>query len=507
MRMLFLTIFLALVVASIATALFLPETASTAPILYWVTEDSPARREQIRLFRAWLRKHGHGDIDLRLDTTTTDETKKIIQGVSGVGADVMEISGGGAMRYFNAIGLLADVTQSAREMGFDPSVTYAAARTEIMSEDSDGEMRQYSFPDHVYPPMFFVNRETLLKHGQPIPPTRWDVNEFERLGLQFVKAANPPGQPRRCFYADTVDLPILRRSYGVAEFNETQTRCTLDDPRHAEALKLIYRWQKQLHLIPSRADEVSFTLESGQGDVSTRLFASGNYAQLFAGLLLVSDFRQLNIARVTAGQKPLDLTVVGPPHVQFPTTGLWCNTFAVYAGSKNADLAKYVLAFLASEDYSLQLLRDGNTCPPNATFSGREEYLCPSQNPELGIYAQTEWDVHSVFLQAMNTIAVSQSYSPFVLQRVVLREDARARSLFLEGQVSAEQAIRIVTERLNAEIQHTLADNPKLWKRYEELVAVQQRIDDRRRAGEKVPREWIKDPFHRAYYQSKGWAQ
>ena len=50
-------------------------------------------------------------------------------------------------------------------------------------------------------------------------------------------------------------------------------------------------------------------------------------------------------------------------------------------------------------------------------------------------------------------------------------------------------------------------ESPNLRSKYEEAVAVQEKIDSYRQQGRTVPLAWIINPFHRKYYVSKGWAQ
>ena len=115
----------------------------------------------MRLFNDWLKKHGHPPVELRLDMANADRTKKIIQGVSGAAGDVVDlIGGGGDMRYFRALAINTDVTEAAKALRFDPSLTYPAVASEITLKDERGAVRQYQFPCNVMAPMFFVNRET-----------------------------------------------------------------------------------------------------------------------------------------------------------------------------------------------------------------------------------------------------------------------------------------------------------------------------------------------------------
>ena len=75
------------------------------------------------------------------------------------------------------------------------------------------------------------------------------------------------------------------------------------------------------------------------------------------------------------------------------------------------------------------------------------------------------------------------------------------------GRLTAEQAAADAALRINDEINRTLMENPLLQAEYYKLTEHQKQIDARRAAGRKVPLAWIENPFHRAYYKFKGWAE
>ena len=53
-------------------------------------------------------------------------------------------------------------------------------------------------------------------------------------------------------------LPQMRRSLGVGDFDETQTHCTLNDPRYVDLLRRFARWRAE-HITPTSADQASFS--------------------------------------------------------------------------------------------------------------------------------------------------------------------------------------------------------------------------------------------------------
>jgi multiple sugar transport system substrate-binding protein len=254
------------------------------------------------------------------------------------------------------------------------------------------------------------------------------------------------------------------------------------------------------HIIPSNADLAAMTASGGYGGTSPQKFNSGEYAMIHAGRYLLIQMRQFDADRKKKGLPLLDMTTAGLPYDEFANVTFVTRSAAVYVGSKHPELAYYFLSYLASEDYNMQIVRDADSLPPNPAYTRTEAYLHPPDHPN-------EWDVHGAFAKAAETIAIGNSYSPFVLRQIYNRELDEATQEFLTDRISADQAVRQLASRLNQAIDRTLVENPELKPLYDKLVKDQQTIDSLRARGEKVPLSLIRDPFHRAYYQYKGWAQ
>ncbi len=476
---------LLLVVASFATSLSMPDARSRVPVLYWVTDNNPERIKQARRFQQWLKDNHYPPFELRLDTSNSDQQKKIIQGVSGVAGDIIDV-GTNELGYFHAIGLFDDVTDDAKKMGFSVDQTYPAIGANLTI---DG--RQYLFPCNVGCMLYFVNKSTFKKFSQPLPPNRWTFDEFESLGKQFVAAANSNPRRPEYFFADTVDREVMRRSLGLSVFNETLTRSILDDPRHVQVLKLIAKWTNEDHILPSAADKSSYATAEGYGGAATQLFNDGHYAMLNGGRYLVIQFRKFH--------PPPDLGWSEPPNGGFPNVSIGMRSAGVYAASKHKDLARYFLKFLASEEYNMNIVEDGDGLPPNPAFTQVEQYLRPPQYPN-------EWDCQAAFAKEISTNAIPSAGSPFVLFSVATRIDTALYNGMMSGLYTAEFAAFECQKRINQEIDLTLSEQPELRERYDKLVARQKQIDDLRRRGEKVPATWIENPFYRSYYRAMGWS-
>jgi multiple sugar transport system substrate-binding protein len=236
MRIVFASAVVFLSLLSAGLYLTLPDSQSEVPVLYWITQDDENKRDIARTFEQWLRDEGLPPVELRIDNTNADATKKLVQGVSGVGADLLDLYNF-EVDLFPATGMLLDVTEQARELGFSPKATYPA-----MVDDLLVNGRQYIFPRNTSVSLYWVNLKTFRDLGLPPPAQNWTPDEFEDLGRRFVAAANPPGTRQRAYFADNISRDALRRDLGLGIFNETGTVCTLDDPRNVAVLERVRRW-------------------------------------------------------------------------------------------------------------------------------------------------------------------------------------------------------------------------------------------------------------------------
>jgi hypothetical protein len=242
------------------------------------------------------------------------------------------------------------------------------------------------------------------------------------------------------------------------------------------------------------------------------LFNSGSYAMFQMGRYALIQLRQFG---------DLDLSVSRLPHGGYPNAWAETRGAVVYAGSRHKDLAVLFLAYLASEDYNMQIVADADAHPPNPVYADTPEFKRPAAHPN-------EWGLHERFSQTLRSISIPSTFSRFVLPRVAIRIMDKQREEFEVGRITAEEAARRTGEGIAAEIRRRLREEPglrpsydKLLKRQERIdrmVAVRREIDRLTAAGEPVPRDlsdraekipidWLSNAFYRRYYADKGWAE
>jgi multiple sugar transport system substrate-binding protein len=349
--------------------------------------------------------------------------------------------------------------------------------------------RQYTFPRNIVATMLWANRDVFAQYGIALPPRRWTIEEFDRIGREFVEAANPPERRDRVYFINHVPRLALRRSLGVDIFNETLTRCTLDDPRNVEMMRYLRKWVIEDKLVPTREAEQAFAADASGFRLRVSLFARGQYAMLSLGRWALILMREL---------PPVNLAVVEPFHGGFPNVDLAVGGVGVYAGSPHPEIAASFLGFLTSEAFNMTVVRSGDSLPPLPDYALTEEFKHPPDHPN-------EWGVHEVFAESALTIGLGQPRSPYVLPSVFSRIEGNAYDSLVADRISPEASAKQAAGRINHEIQISLESNPALRPAYEHGLALQRKIEAARAAGEPVPESWLLNPFHRAYYRAQGW--
>jgi len=483
MRFFFIGSIFALTLASGILYWTLPEQQANYPVLYWMTLDDPIKRETISLYYEWREERGYPPVEVRIDNVNADQTKKLIQGVSGVGGDLIDIYHTD-FALFRSTGMLMEVTEAAEKREFAPDATYESYRDYIVWED-----RQYGFPRNVGVHMVWANKETFARYGIELPPDHWDWDAFETRGRQFVEAANEPGARDRIYFINEIPPEIMRRSLGLSTFNETMTASTLDDPRYVETLERLRRWTIDYRLMPTRQEAETYAADASGTAVKFAFFTSGRYA-------MITNPRWGLIHIRPRGK--FDMTVVEPPHGGFRNTLILGGAIGIYQGTRHRKEALDFLEYLTSERFNLLIARSGDSLPPVPAYAGHPQFTRPSGHKE-------EWGLHEKFAAAAEEIGIPLSLSPYVMQSTVRRTELNIMDALFSGRLSPEEAARSAAHRINTELRLTLENNPTLEKDYREAVAIQEKIEAYRAEGRPVPAEWLRNPFHRIYYRKQGW--
>ncbi len=483
MKYVLFSIFVALCVATAIDHSTRSTVQSKVPILYWVTNINSARVEQVELFHQWLKDKGYPEFELRLDSTNSDASKKLIQGVSGVGADIISMARDEAW-LFHATGMLEDLRPLAEKHGFTLDKTWPASAPSFMV---DGE--QVGFPRSTALQTYFLNVKMFEQYGVPLPPLRWTVDEFEQTALAFVEAANEGKDPRdRVFFCDSVSITTLRRGMGSSVMNETMTRATLDTPETIRSLKLIHKWTYEDRIIPTQAD-LDFFAGSDTNTSRIQLFLRDRYALLTGARYSLVQLRE---------HPEMKMEVRMPPYENFPNTLMGTGSVGIYKHSQHKELAAYLLEFFTSEIYNMNVVHTADAIPPVPHYTTVDDYISPKEYPD-------EWQIHRETADLLE-FAITPGASPYILPTSFNRIEAEYRLAALADIYTPEEGMARAEAAINRQIDQNVEADPKLRARYEQQLEDQATIERLRAAGEPVPAHLITNPFYQRYYQVRGWS-
>ncbi len=512
MKYIFLGSFFVLLLSSFGTWLAKPGQSTDKPVLYWVTDPNPVRSSQVDAFHEWMKdnipKEDH--YELRVDSANNNKSKKIIQSVSGVGGDIMDIAtASGDMQYFRQMNIIHDLTDLAKEMGFGVDKTYASVAPALQV---DGH--QYMFPCNVYANMYWVNLKTLEEFNIQLPKDSWTFADFERTALRLRENAKkkfPEMRHNRYFLASHIEEQTMMRNWGIDYMNETLTDSMANHPAFEKTLALKHKWTYDLHILPSSADRASIdSSEATHGGSGPALFRSGNFAMHLSGRWALTQFRQWKPDPQAESQesKPgrpwfseMKVAILPPPHDGYQNTTAGSRAAVMYSGydQRRKKLAAYFFKFLASKSYNLTIVDSADAIPPTPEFTELEEYKNPAKYPN-------EKGIHEAYSNALKEYGILMTHSPFISASYVKTEFGNASEsvMAVPSKYSPEEAAQIAYEQISKRIQQNLIENAGLNPLYKKLKKDQETIDALKAAGKKIPRALIKNRFYLGYYEAKG---
>ncbi len=503
-KILLLSLFV-LIVVSVFTVLFRPEAQEKYPLLEWMSDTNPQRFEQAELFEKWLKeKYPELSADkelpafgIKLNAASNQST--IIQAVSGVAGDLIDHLN---VPIFGAMGLLHPLNEDAKRGGYGLDSTYPNMKGLLTYE---GE--QYGYPCNVAVSSFMFNLNTLDKYDVSLPDEDWTTEDFEEISKEFMERTGQANTRRTIFFslsAESLGEPFIiinARSNGIDFYNETLTKCIANDERVYKIYEQLYRWTYVDKILPTAAEVASNDTETGFGGAAFTHFINGNYATIIAGRWALIRFREL----AASERFPMAMTLY--PQGPFKNALITTRATGVYAGTRHFDKARYFMEFLASKEYNDYIIKYTDGLPPNPKYAlDNPEYLSPKEYPNEG-------NIHEKELEYAMRYAIPAPQSPY-FRKTGTGWFSYALSKVMANRATAKEAVDEAVTRTNNGIAEMVAANDKLAVIYDRDVKLQKKIDaikatwkyrwGRVVSGEKIPENWVKNPFYLKYYAHLG---
>ncbi len=411
--------------------------------LVWVSDDNPARREQIALFNRL-----HPEFDLRLDPSNTGMAKVIVQSIGGVGPDLFDCYDGFQLSAYVKSGIAWDVTDELRNAGIDVKKdVWKAVFPNILFEG-----RVYGFPTNAAVNAVWFHKDLFDAAGLPYPRGPWTWKEFIPLA-QKLTARDQRGRIKHFgFLFDWWNWRQFVLQWGGRMYTPDGTRCIVDSPEAVAAVQfmrdLIYKYR----VAPSPVEEAAIATQGGWGSGTISLFGAKKAAMALGGRWWLCTLRRYEGLRLGA---------VEAPHGKYRVFRGYGRATLINRHSPRRRAAVEFLKYMASRPYNELINRQADALAPVKRYCYTERYLHDPDHPDE--------DFNAVWRDIMNYGEPDQ-VSPFVNGNAASRIMRKQLDLVKNDQKSAAAAMRDAAREINKEIQKTLDRDPSLRRRYEALI-------------------------------------
>ncbi len=444
MKVFFASTFIALILLSLVAWSIQPKPTAAGKIpLVWVSDDNPARREQIALFNRLNPRY-----DLRLDPSNTGMEKVIVQSLAGVGPDLFDCYDGFQLSAYVKSGIAWDVTDELAKAGIDVKKdVWEAVHPNVIHEG-----RVYGFPTNVAVNCIWFNKDIFNRYRVPYPKGPWTWEEFIKVAQRLtVRDAN--GRITQFgFLCDWWNWQQFVLQWGGRLYTPDGTRCVIDSPEAIAAVQFMRDLIYKYHVMPSPVEEAAMATQGGWGSGTITFFGAGKGAMALGGRWWLCTLRSYKGLRLGAVESPH-----GPRRV-FRGYG---RATLINAHSPRRRHALEFLKYEAGKEYNELINHQADALAPVIRFSYTPLYLHDPAFPEE--------DFNAVWRDTMK-FAVPDQINPFINGQVASRILNKQLDLVKNDQKSAADALKTAARQINEEIQKTLERDPSLRARYERLM-------------------------------------
>ncbi|HPD29662.1 MAG TPA: extracellular solute-binding protein [Phycisphaerae bacterium] len=452
MKWVFLGILGVLIAWSLLAYAMMPDASRDGrTVLTWVSDDNPARRGSIRLFEQL-----NPDLRLLLDPANTTLEKIIVQCKGGVGGDVFNCYGRWQLVDFVRAGVLQPIDEEAARLGFDVAKTWPEVLDEISIEAFNPaagryERHQYTFPLNVNANVMFFNKRIFDEVGEPYPTSDWDWNECLRVAKKLVKRDRHGRITRYGLGTYEMHETVgLVWQFGGSFFDPTLTYCTLDSSEAIEAMRFLHRMLVVDEVMPSVAERNAIGTQGGWGSSVIDLFCTERIAMLRMGRWGMIKFRTQPNLRGNIGAVLL-------PHMRSGADEIRALSVGINPKSPNKNEALRFLQFLASDEFSWQVVESADALPPSPKVGQDERFLKDAAHPEE--------DFNHLFIEAIRR-GRSNHFPPFIQTTRVERIFNRHLAVMSDRKTTPEQMCRALTDEINEEMRVSLTRYASMREEY-----------------------------------------
>jgi multiple sugar transport system substrate-binding protein len=444
MKYVFLGAFVALVLFSVIAWSIQPTLSDDGRTpLVWVSDDNPARRDQIALFN-----NLNPTCRLRLDPSNLGMEKTIVQSLAGAGPDLFNTYGGAQLAAYVRSGIAWDITDELEKKGihYEHEVWPAVSPTFVY----DG--RAYGYPTNVGADALWLHKDAFESEGIPIPTGPWTWKEFLPLAQKLTKRNQAGRIERYGILIPWYRWPQFIMQWGGRIYTEDGTRCVIDSPEAVAGIQFFQDLMYLYKVMPSPVDEAAMATAGGWGSGTITLFGAKKAAMAMGGrwwLCLLRESKDLHLGAVEA---PFGTRRVFLGYGK----GTVINQF-----SPRREEALAFLQYLSGKSYNDLINHQADALAPVKAYSYTDNYLHDPAFPDE--------DYNDVWRDVMQ-YAFPEEISPYVNNQVAARIFDMQMDLIKGRQKPVADALHSAAEKVNEEIRKNLELDPELRAQYERAV-------------------------------------
>ncbi|MCC6444355.1 MAG: extracellular solute-binding protein [Armatimonadetes bacterium] len=450
MKAVFWGIFAGLALLSVAAWRMQPSPAESGKVpLVWVSDDNPARREQMALFN---RTNPHSD--LKLDPNNTGMEKVIVQSLAGVGPDLFDCYNAFQLSAYVRSGIAWDVTARFRELeATDPEAhlkledMWAAVHPNILHEG-----RIYGFPTNAATNAVWFNKDIFDRYRVPYPKGPWTWEQFLKIAKRLT-IRDGKGRVKVFGLLMNWDWYLGVIQWGGRLYTPDGTRCIADSPQAAAGLQFLQDLIYKYRVTPSPAQEAALASQGGWGTGTITFFGAGKSAMAIGGRWWLCLTREQ--------YKSLRLGAAEAPHGPYRVHVGYGRATLINAKSPRREAALKFLLYMSKQPYNDLINHQADALAPVKAFCYTPQYLRDPAYPQE--------DFNAVWRDVMRYGRVQET-SPFINGQTAERILTVQTDLVRSGQKTAAAALKTAAEKINAEILKTLERDPGLKERYLKLT-------------------------------------
>lgn len=441
--------------------------------LIWTTDANPQRGLQVDTFNQMF-----PDLLLNIDPANNNVMKVMVQCSANMGPDIIGHVNESSFQLYHSAGILMDVTDEAKKMGFGPETLPEQIRPlvmmKVLDENGDYVERQYTYPCNVWHGFIIYNKNLFDKYGVEYPSEdlTWEeyLDKVEKLTIYNEGAQTPEvfGGMDAMGWAKTMTQTLIWEM-GGAVMNEDGTRSRFADKETIKALVFYHDLLHKLKAEPTPSSMAGVSGQGGWGNGPINWFGGNKIGMIWGARWMLVSIRRFQMEQKKARKKWLEENPGVDPEkgpqilrmgacrvprfkngVRYTPFGARCA--GINRHGKNKYEACKFLKYLATKEYCETINQGADSKPGPKQFNKIELF----DNPEF----PGEEEINKMAIASIENSRL-QPRSPFIPKSKVSQIFSKVKDKLVSSDKLTPEEIALVARDASDEIDLIIMRNIK----------------------------------------------